>query len=281
MRLFSGQRYSDRDRAPSVEHRRTIFAASVFLHLAAIVWLITRPAILAETDPEPPPLTTIDLPLPEPEIVEVDERPQVVDVGPPDAPKHGGGGARPARALLEKPVIDPAPVDVPLPAVVLKVPLPVPLAAAPVTGPALIGQGEAGVGSGAGSGAGAGAGRGSGTGSGTGSGDGDAAGRATDTGAGLLQAAEWIVRPTDREMQDLYPWDARTQRVSGTARLSCRVKQKRARDCKVLNESPRGFRFGEAAIEAVRKGRIKAPVVGDQDPEKVRVAILMSFDWTE
>jgi protein TonB len=60
-------------------------------------------------------------------------------------------------------------------------------------------------------------------------------------------------------MQELFPFRAQRQGVSGAVRLSCKVEARRARDCKVLSESPKGFGFGKAAISAVRTGLSRPP----------------------
>lgn len=216
MPLFPGERYAGPVRKPSAEHRRTVFAASVLLHSAALFWLMTSRTTMVDREEEPPPLMTIDLPQREPEVARVPEDPAIVQLGSPDSPKQGGGGGQLARALLAQPTIEPASLDISVPAVVLEAPFTVPLPAAPVTGPALIGSGGADVGVGNGNGVGNVSGKGSGYGTGSGKGDGAGTGRGgtgrrAGPGAGLLQPAEWIVRPSDEVMRAVYPWNASTQ----------------------------------------------------------------------
>lgn len=283
MRLFSGGQF----KASSAEHKRAVFAMSVLLHLAVVAWLMTRPNVLAKRHEASPPLLTFDLPQRELVTIKVPQASAIVEIGPSGGLGGGGSAGQPASAMLKRPDSNPAPIDVPLPVIALDVPSSVPLAAAPVDEPVPVPTSGPGTGSGMGEGAKGGSGTGNGSQIGSAQSDGRGTGMKGGTGtgsgtaAGLLQPAEWIVRPTDERMRHFYPWDARMQGISGTVRLSCRVKAKRARDCRVLSETPERFGFGVSAIAAVRTGWIKAPIAGDGDPEKIRVSVLISFDQTD
>jgi protein TonB len=272
--------FSDLHRRRNRFERPSALAGSALFHLVLLAWLLHashRPAAA----PRDGALRTFDLALIVPEIAEPED--------PPTPPKReadepaggGGGGGTPAKALITRPKPRQASIHLPAPAVQLMLPDPVPLAVAPLAGPVQAnssGDGSGissrtGIGEGSGNGRGAGAGTGSGAGSGSGGGDGG--------GAGLLQPAEWIVQPTHETMQASFPFGAQRQGVSGAVRLSCEVKARRARDCRVLSESPKGFGFGQAAIRAVRTGLIKAPVIGERDPQRVRVSVAINFDWSD
>ena len=168
----------------------------------------------------------------------------------------------------------PSPVDLPIPVVDLKIPTTVVLPTAPVEGPVVIGTG--GVGDGTGSGAGIGTGDGQGRGAGSGNGDGAGDGRGTRLRSD--QAAEWIIKPSNGVMEAAYPFSARVNKITGTVLLSCRVKHQRARNCRIVAENPTGHDFGKAAMNVVYRGKIKAPVIADQDPASVRVSIPIIFE---
>ncbi|MFL6843891.1 MAG: TonB family protein [Allosphingosinicella sp.] len=62
------------------------------------------------------------------------------------------------------------------------------------------------------------------------------------------------------------PARAATESVSGTAVLACRIdSRQRARSCRILSETPRGYGFGSAALAVVRLGRI-SPAMRDGVP---------------
>lgn len=265
--------YPGRTRTPQAEHRAFALVASLFLHLIALAWFVMKSAEAVELRTEPTPLLAIDLPLPVPETIEVLETPAISEVDRVQAATTGGDGGRPARALSKSPDVEPELANQPRPLVVL-VPT-VPLSIAPAIGPAVIGSSETATGKSAGVGEGFGSGDGVGIGSGS----------RPDTGGTsdplILQPAQWIVRPTEKKLRSVYPFLAQQTALAGAVRLSCRVKGKRAKDCRVLSETPKGVGFGEAAIEAVRSGWIKAPITDARDPENVRVLVSMDFEWTE
>lgn len=260
-------------RVPSRQRATGLFL-SILLHVSALIWLMTRPSAMSLPLPDEA-LVTIDLPRIAPEIVHVPRR-ATPETGKVSETLQGGGGGRVAKAVRTAPDIVPALVDLPIPVVDLDLPPTIAVPTAPMTGPIFIGTGGTGSGSGLGDGTGSGPGRGSGDGSGSGTGDGGGTGRGSARPRD--QAAAWIVRPSDQEMRAAYPFQARSEKVAGAVLLSCRVKHKRARNCRIVTESPRDYNFGLAAMKVVYKGRIKAPVLSDQDPETVRVSIPITFE---
>jgi protein TonB len=111
----------------------------------------------------------------------------------------------------------------------------------PGSGQTVPGTGEAGPGVGAAAGPGAG---------------GEGGSRDPDT----LAAPDWVTKPSFEEMMRLNPRWAQVEGVSGGAVLACRIdKRKKAHSCRVLSESPKGYGFADAAVRAVKLGRLKPP----------------------
>lgn len=107
---------------------------------------------------------------------------------------------------------------------------------------------------------------------GQGAGQGGAAGSGLGRGAGdgrfrLLRG------PTMGELRRLHPPAAFRQRVGGQATLSCRIRlDTRLEDCRVIDETPPGMGFGQAALAASIHFRFQpptrdgAPVDGQEVP---------------
>lgn len=260
-----------------IRYRRTSLAVSVLLHgVALLLLLMMRPDSSMPT-PEPR-LVLIDLPVIVPEVEPVERPKPKADDRPAKATgeAEGGGGGRLAKAMRPSLVPEPVSVDQPFPAILLPTALPVTLPATPEQGPIIVGTGGSGAGTGTGDDVGSGTGAGDGNGSGRGRGDGEGSGGGSPDGP--AQFADWIVKPTDAQMQDVNPWSARIAHVSGSILLSCRVdKSRRARDCRIIKETPLNYGFGEAAIAVVRKGRIRPPFVIKFDPN-ARVFVPVAFD---
>jgi protein TonB len=120
----------------------------------------------------------------------------------------------------------------------------------------------------AGHGAETGAGEGPGQGSGTGAGEGAGGGKVL-----LLYHADWIVKP-EAKMPEFNPPRARFEHVSGGATLYCRIdRENRARSCRVHEEHPRGYGFGEAALRMSMLFRIRPPILDGNPMHKVWVPI--------
>ncbi|HYW16765.1 MAG TPA: TonB family protein [Allosphingosinicella sp.] len=261
-------------RAPE---RRTSAAITIAIHVAMLALLLSfQPSFDEPMDPAPP-LAVDFLPAPPPKAPVVEPKPieeeptrtsSTLSLQRPGGSEAGGRAPREMREDMDR-TITPLPVAA------------FPSGPAPATGIAL--DGLAGLGratDGAGIGAG---GRGTGTGTGTGSGSGPGSRPAPASGARTSHdvaptAARWISKPTFDEMELHNPRRAIVQRVSGTAILACRVdSRQRARRCRIVSETPRGYGFGAAALETVRLGRI-APVTHGGVPDyKAWVRIPITF----
>lgn len=90
--------------------------------------------------------------------------------------------------------------------------------------------------------------------------------------------ADWIVRPTDAQMQRANPFRARNTGVTGTVLLSCQVgPDKRARNCRTISETPTGYSFAVAARKVARQGLIRPPIAGTPNPDD-RVLVSITFE---
>ncbi|HEX8466184.1 MAG TPA: TonB family protein [Allosphingosinicella sp.] len=259
------------DRAPE-KRASAVFTAAIHIFLLALL-LNFRPAFDKPMDtgrplavdflPAPPP----ESPLFEPKVIE--EEPartsSTLSLQRPGGSEAGSPAPREEREDMDR-TISPLAVAA------------FPSGPAPATG--IAPAGTAGMGravDGAGTGTG---GRGTGTGTGTGSGSGTGSRPASGARATPkdLQAPRWISKPTFSEMELHNPRRAVVQRVSGTAVLACRVdSRQRARRCRILSESPRGYGFGAAALETVRLGRIGPAMRGAIPDYKAWVRIPITF----
>jgi TonB family protein len=127
------------------------------------------------------------------------------------------------------------------------------------------------------------AGNGSGRGEGTsGSGSDGLADRGAGDGAGRRaapQGAQWIVKPSDAEMQRHNPMSAKRRGISGTVVLACFVdSDSRTRGCRVVKEGPKGYGFAAAVLRMSRSFQIKPPLVDGKPRYDVPVTIPIFFD---
>lgn len=160
---------------------------------------------------------------------------------PPSPPALSAGGGAPAAPSVVRPA-RPRPLSPP-PEVTAPVqpapepPLVIGLApeASPTPGP---GQG----------------GQGTGTGGGTGSG----------SGPGVGDGPPRIIRgPTQGELRAIHPPEAFRRRMGGRATLACRVRlDTRLEACRIIDESPPGLGFGQAALAASAYFRFRPPTEG-------------------
>ncbi len=107
---------------------------------------------------------------------------------------------------------------------------------------------------------------------GEGSGDGNGPGRGAIPPM-LLRGA------TPAEILSVVPQAARRARQSGRASVNCAIRfDERVDDCRIVSESPSGFGFGEAGLQAVRFFRYRPPATADGRPiEGQRVTITVQF----
>ena len=206
-------------------------------------------SIMARTDapatlPEPAPPISVSLFRPPPPLLQPPARPA----------RTRGGGAPAAPSRIH---VTPRPADKPreLPAPPVQAPEPAPvIGLAPVVGPIPgMGQGGAGVG--------------------TGTGDGN--------GPGSGGIGPMILRPaTSAEIESVAPPPVRgMRRPAGRVVVSCVIRtDQRLDDCRIVEESPRGFGFGEQALRATAFFRFRPPMTAAGRPiEGQRVTTFVSM----
>ncbi len=114
-----------------------------------------------------------------------------------------------------------------------------------------------------------------GTGAGTGTGVGDGAGPGSG-GTGPM-----ILRPaTSAEIQSVAPPAVRgVRRPPGRVAVNCVIRiDQRLGDCRIVNESPLGFGFGEQALRATAFFRYRPPMTAVGQPvEGQRVTVSVQF----
>lgn len=171
----------------------------------------------------------------------------------PVTPDPGGGApaapsiVRPSPRAVERPEIVAPPVPAPEQPLVIGV--------APMASP-MPGQGQGG----------------SGEGTGSGIGDGDGPGRG-GTPPLIIRGA------TPREILSVVPPEARQARQSGRAAVNCVIlADQRLDDCRIVTETPQGYRFGEAGLRAATFFRYRPPMTSSGRPlEGQRVTINVLF----
>ena len=114
---------------------------------------------------------------------------------------------------------------------------------------------------------------GQGTGTGTGTGQGAGPGAGTRTGPRNLR------EPRPDALRPYHPREALRRGVSGTAVVSCRIRQDTVLDqCRVLSETPPGQGFGAAGIAAaVAEYRFRPGMVDGQPDFDLRAVITIRF----
>ena len=114
-----------------------------------------------------------------------------------------------------------------------------------------------------------------GTGDGTGTGDGDG------DGPGSGGVGPMIIRPaTSAEIQSVAPPRARgVRRPPGRARVNCVIRvDHRLDDCRIVEESPRGFGYGDQALRAMAFFRYRPPMTaGGRPVEGQRVTTFVNM----
>jgi len=89
------------------------------------------------------------------------------------------------------------------------------------------------------------------------------------------EAFQWLATPGGRDLLDVYPPLAMQQNVQGYAILDCVfLDTGRIGDCRVIDETPRGSGFGEAALRLVDRYRYDpvrhADMIGTRGRQTVR-----------
>jgi periplasmic protein TonB len=257
------------NRAPE---RRMSAAFAIAIHVAMLALLLSfRPQFSLPAEPAPP--LAVDLvPAPPPEAPVVEPKPIEEEPARTSSTlslqRPGGSESAPPAPRELREDMDRTITPFAAPAF--------PSGPAPATGIApdgVAGTGRAGNGDGTGAG-----GRGTGTGTGTGSGSGPGSRPGASSQEVALTPPRWIRKPTFRQMEMYNPPRAIGERVSGTAILACRVDSgRRARRCRILSETPRGYGFGTAALNTVRLGRIDPAMRGGLPDYKAWVRIPVTF----
>ena len=177
---------------------------------------------------------------------------------PPAEPAvETGGGAPATPSVIRQPPEPPPEVDRELVAPPEPAPEPTPLvgiAPAPTPTP---GQGLGGQGAG----------------TGTGTGEGSGPGTGTRTGPRNLR------EPRPDALRPYHPREALRRGVSGTAVVSCRIRQDTVLDqCRVLSETPAGQGFGAAGVAAaVAEYRFRPAMVDGRPDFDLRAVITIRF----
>jgi protein TonB len=84
--------------------------------------------------------------------------------------------------------------------------------------------------------------------------------------ARTIENPQWLRRPNRGEIVMAYPYKAELAAITGGATLKCSVTADGApTDCKVLNETARGFDFGKGALKLAPRYRM-APTTSDGAP---------------
>lgn len=222
-----------------------IFAGVTLAHVA--VFLVMARSEATAPRPEPPPPFDVVLYRP----------PPAPPPPPPPAPSVTPGGGAPAAPSRIH--VTPKPADKPRELVAPPVPAPVPDPV--VVGVAAVASPSPGMGQG-----------GQGTGAGTGRGDGDGPG-AGGSGPVILRGA------TQGEILSVVPPAARAARRSGRGSINCVIRtDQRLEACRIVDETPEGFGFGEAALRASVFFRFRPPMTADGRPiEGQRVTVFVQF----
>lgn len=112
-------------------------------------------------------------------------------------------------------------------------------------------------------------GEGAGTGAGVGAGSGPGAG---DGPPRIIQG------PTKDQLRTLHPREAFRQRLNGSARITCRIRlDTRLEACRVVDETPPGRGFGQAALAASGYFRFRPPTRDGRPVEGREVTVGVEF----
>ena len=86
---------------------------------------------------------------------------------------------------------------------------------------------------------------------------------------------DWLEKPTGDDMAEYYPSHAARNDISGKATITCKVTSGGLlTECKVVEESPLGEQFGEAALKLAPKFRMIPPDDPNVAPGEVTVPLI-------
>ncbi|WP_221247678.1 energy transducer TonB [Brevundimonas basaltis] len=205
--------------------------------------------------------TTASPPMALPPVFEVELFRPPPPPPPPPPPEEasvdpgGGAPAAPSRIHVPPPPRDPTPPEVPAPR--QQAPEPELVIGVAPTSSETPGMGQGG----------------QGTGRGTGVGAGDGPGRGVRTGPRNLR------EPRPLALRRYHPQEALRQGVSGTAVVSCRIREDTVLDqCRVVSETPAGQGFGAAGIAAaVAEYRFRPGMIDGRPDYDLRAVITVRF----
>lgn len=89
---------------------------------------------------------------------------------------------------------------------------------------------------------------------------------------------DWLEKPTVEDMADFYPEHAARNEIRGKATITCQVSSGgMLEQCKVVEESPPGEHFGEAALKLAPKFRMIPPDDPNTPPGEVTVPLVFEI----
>jgi protein TonB len=94
----------------------------------------------------------------------------------------------------------------------------------------------------------------------------------------VIRNPTWLRKPSASEMERIYPRRAADLEKSGGATLMCTVASSGSvRDCSVIDESPKGLGFGEAALAGAKLFKLSPRTVDGEAVEGAKVRIPLVF----
>lgn len=92
---------------------------------------------------------------------------------------------------------------------------------------------------------------------------------------------DWLEKPSGEDMADYYPSHAARNAISGKATINCQVTTGGLLEqCRVVQESPPGEHFGEAALKLAPKFRMIPPDDPNVSPGEVTVPLIFQAPET-
>ena len=89
---------------------------------------------------------------------------------------------------------------------------------------------------------------------------------------------DWLEKPSGDDMAEFYPEHAARNNISGKATITCKVSSGGLLEhCQVVEESPAGEHFGEAALKLAPKFRMIPPDDPSQPAGEVTVPLIFAI----